>query len=539
MATKTADNLLRCLVAACAALACACEPVYPQDDANADASNGDVDAGHLSQNGGTIYGDDNTCGTSCSAPPHADATCAAGTCGYACKGDFLDCNGKVQDGCEVSIKSDPSHCGSCAGDCGSVANGAPLCIDFLCRASCDSGWASCMNNPAQCETHSDNDPYHCGDCETQCTGSIGAEPHCASGHCVFHCSPGFDDCDGNESNGCETHTVDDPHHCGACGIDCKTTGCSKGTCTCATSTQTATVAPLDLYIMMDQSGSMDLLTGTKISKWLAVTQAIQGFLGDPNSAGIGVGIQYFPVVNDSCSAADYAKPEVAIADLPASATTITASMAKHGPNGSTPTAAALTGAIQYAQAFGKNKAGHIVVVILATDGMPTGCAPLDTVAAVAKIAAAGVNSATKIRTFVIGVGTETASLNEIAVGGGTKTAFIVDVTKDVESQFALALKAIQGEAIACSYGIPVAPDGQTVDLTKVNVQITLGANTPQSLNYVATEQDCNPATGGWHFDDPVNPTTILLCATSCALPLSVTSAKVEILLGCARATANP
>jgi hypothetical protein len=517
----------------------ACEPVYPVAEPAADASDSDADAGHLQANGGTIYGDDNTCGSSCTTPAHADSSCSAGVCGYQCKGDFLDCNGKPTDGCEVSVKSDAAHCGSCAGACGLVSNGAPLCVDFVCRASCDMGWGSCMNNPAQCETNTANDPYHCGNCTTQCTGSVNAEPHCQGGQCTFHCTKGFDDCNQDSSDGCEIDTNNDPKHCGTCGLDCKGLGCSQGTCTCASSTQTAALAPLDLYFMMDQSGSMDLQTGTGATKWAAVTQAIKGFLADPSSNGIGVGMQYFPSPTSSCTAADYATPEVSIVVLPAAATTITASLAKHGPNGGTPTAAALDGAIQYALAFGKTKPGHTVAVVLATDGMPTGCAPFDTVAAVAKIASAGVGSAANIRSFVIGVGTETASLNEIAVAGGTQSAVIVDVAGNVEEQFAKALKAIQGEALACSYAIPVPPLGQTVDLTKVNVQITLSGGKPQLLNYVDSANGCKSTTGGWHFDDPANPSKILLCPTSCALPLNVSTAKVEILLGCARTTGTP
>ncbi len=533
------NNRLASWVAIAGALVClgACDPVYPALAGASDASDSDSDAGHLPPNGGTIYGDDNTCGSTCPAPAHADPTCAEGTCGYACSGDFLDCNGKPSDGCEISVKSDPAHCGSCANGCGMINNGTPICVDFLCRASCDPGWGSCQNNPAQCETHTDSDPYHCGDCTTQCTGNINAAPHCEGGQCTFHCSSGFADCNQNDVDGCEVDTNNDPHHCGTCGLDCKELGCSQGTCTCASSTQTANVAPLDLFIMMDQSGSMDLKTGTGVTKWAAIAAAIKAFVNDANSVGIAVGIQYFPLA--TCSSAEYATPEVPIADLPANATNIMASIAKHGPNGSTPTAAALDGAISYAQTYGKSHAGHTIAVVLATDGVPTGCAPLDTIPAVAKIAAAGVTSAANIRTFVIGVGTETASLNAIAVGGATKAAIIVDVAGNVEQQFAAALKAIQGQALACSYAIPLPSDGKTLDLTKVNVQITLGAGKPQMLNYVPTDKDCSSTTGGWHFDDPVTPSKILLCATSCALPLSVSTAKVEILLGCARTSAVP
>lgn len=517
---------------------CACTPVYPDLPTTSDASNSDADGGgKLPLNGGTIYGDDNTCGTSCPTPAHANSSCAEGTCGYACKSDFLDCDGKPTNGCETSIKSDPAHCGSCANGCGMVNNGTPICVDFLCRASCDPGWGSCQNNPAQCETHTDVDPYHCGDCTTQCTGKINAAPHCEGGQCTFHCSPGFADCNQDDSDGCEIDTNNDPHHCGTCGIDCKELGCSQGTCTCASSTQTASLSPLDLYIMMDQSGSMDLKTGTGVSRWAAIAAALKAFLNDSKSAGIGVGVQFFPLT--TCASSEYAKPEVTIADLPGNATTVMAAIAKHGPNGSTPTAPALDGAIQYAQTFGLTKPDHTIAVVLATDGVPTGCAPYDSIAEVAKFAAAGVKSAANVRTFVIGVGSETAALNAIAVAGGTKAAIIVDAAGNVEQQFAAALKAVQGQALACSYAIPVPGDGKTLDLTKVNVQITLGNGKPQLLNYVASDKDCNSGTGGWHFDDPVAPTKILLCATSCALPLSVSTAKVEILLGCARATATP
>ncbi len=533
----TSQNRAWAAVIAVVVSLCACEPTYPADDATAGDASGDADTSHLPPNGGTIYGDDDTCGTSCPTPAHADPTCAESVCGYACSGDFLDCNGKPLDGCEISIKSDPAHCGSCGNNCGNVVNGTPICVNFLCRASCDPGWGSCQNNPAQCETHTDVDPLHCGGCTTQCTGSINAAPHCEGGQCTFHCSPGYSDCNSNSDDGCEINTDSDPHHCGSCNLDCKGLGCSQGTCTCASSTQTASLSPLDLYIMMDQSGSMDLTTGTGVTKWAAISAAIKGFVNDAKSVGIGVGIQYFPLT--TCASSEYAKPEVPIADLPANATTIMASIAKHGPNGSTPTAAALDGAITYAQSVAATKPGHVIAVVLATDGVPTGCAPLDTIPAVAKIAAAGLTSSAAVHTFVIGVGTETASLNAIAVAGGTKSALIVDVAGNVEQQFAADLKAVQGTALACSYAIPVAPAGQNVDFNKVNVQITLSGGKPQMLNYVATEADCSATTGGWHFDNAAAPTKILLCATSCAVPLSASTAKVEILLGCARTTANP
>jgi hypothetical protein len=63
---------------------------------------------------------------------------------------------------------------------------------------------------------------------------------------------------------------------------------------CATTTQKATQLPLDLYFMMDTSGSMNDLVAAGQSKWQAVSSAMTAFVGDPASAGIGIGLQYFP-----------------------------------------------------------------------------------------------------------------------------------------------------------------------------------------------------------------------------------------------------
>jgi hypothetical protein len=75
---------------------------------------------------------------------------------------------------------------------------------------------------------------------------------------------------------------------------------------CASSTERGTELPLDLYFMLDSSGSMDDLVSAGSSKWTQVVGAITSFVGDPASAGIGVGLQYFPLdaagVPASCTA---------------------------------------------------------------------------------------------------------------------------------------------------------------------------------------------------------------------------------------------
>jgi len=65
---------------------------------------------------------------------------------------------------------------------------------------------------------------------------------------------------------------------------------------CAAKISTAQAIPLDMYIMLDTSGSMLDRTATQATKWDAVKLALESFLTDKASAGIGVGLQYFPLL---------------------------------------------------------------------------------------------------------------------------------------------------------------------------------------------------------------------------------------------------
>lgn len=57
----------------------------------------------------------------------------------------------------------------------------------------------------------------------------------------------------------------------------------------------ADVAPLDLVVVLDASGSMRLGVAGK-SRWDWVTEALSKFAMDPRSAGLGVGLDVFPLI---------------------------------------------------------------------------------------------------------------------------------------------------------------------------------------------------------------------------------------------------
>ncbi|MCA9625879.1 MAG: hypothetical protein KC731_42945 [Myxococcales bacterium] len=342
---------------------------------------------------------------------------------------------------------------------------------------------------------------------------------------------------------------------------------------CASETVDGTGVPLDMFIMLDQSGSMgDSVQGG--TKWTAVTGAINNYMALPASAGIGVGIQYFPLTTgglvcnpnpicfvdgdcgapgcgpcfgaippsfpgicmgaldtDSCNVADYATPDVAIAPLPGVATAITASMAAHSPTGGTPTAPALQGAIDHATAHAMANPSHVVLVVLATDGDPTSCTPTD-IPGIQAIAAAGFNASPSILTFVIGVGNLQANLDAIAQSGGSNAAFIVDTNQNVEQQFLDALEQIKGTALGCAYAIPVPTMGNP-DFNQVNVEWTPPGGDPQIIPKVTDPSACPPNGPGWYYNDAQNPTQILLCPYSCnEVEMASEGGQVRIVLGC-------
>jgi hypothetical protein len=63
---------------------------------------------------------------------------------------------------------------------------------------------------------------------------------------------------------------------------------------CFAQSNPAQPATLDLYLMMDTSKSMEDATSSGVTKWDAVKMAMKAFFADPQSAGIDVGLKYFP-----------------------------------------------------------------------------------------------------------------------------------------------------------------------------------------------------------------------------------------------------
>lgn len=293
--------------------------------------------------------------------------------------------------------------------------------------------------------------------------------------------------------------------------------------TCATETASVESKPIYLVFIFDKSGSM---VADNSPKWESAKAASKAFFQAQESTGVHASLTFFPdKLNYSCTAEAYAPPTVAMTALPSA--DFGKSLDQQFPNGDTPTEAALGGAIQYAKTVAANEAKDgRVAIVLVTDGIPDSTCNDNSVPAVAQLAA---SVAQTVPTYVIGVGNELTSLTQIAEGGGTKSAFIVNTNapEQIQTDFLSAVNAIKLSAIACDYAIPPAPSGQTIDRNRVTVvhRVDMTANT------LAYNPGCSGG-AGWHYDDEATPRSIQLCDASCTTA-KTTPGKLEVSFGCA------
>jgi len=73
---------------------------------------------------------------------------------------------------------------------------------------------------------------------------------------------------------------------------------------CAAESQAAKQVPVDLLLLVDRSGSMTYKTPGGKSKWELAQDALVAFVKDGKSAGMGVGLQYFPLLKTCQSDAE-------------------------------------------------------------------------------------------------------------------------------------------------------------------------------------------------------------------------------------------
>jgi hypothetical protein len=103
----------------------------------------------------------------------------------------------------------------CGQSCGACTDGL-TCQDGQCVSTCAPGLTDCSGNCVDLQA----DTANCGTCGTECSFPH-ATATCQDGACTLGtCDAGWDTCDGDPENGCETNLLHDLSHCGACGNAC-------------------------------------------------------------------------------------------------------------------------------------------------------------------------------------------------------------------------------------------------------------------------------------------------------------------------------
>jgi hypothetical protein len=303
---------------------------------------------------------------------------------------------------------------------------------------------------------------------------------------------------------------------------------------CVTDTAEARLTPLDIALAVDTSYSMDF-----DAKWQSVSGALLTFASAPRYKNLGVALEFFPELAQ-CSVSDYTVPAVPMTELPAAEAPLRSAVTAQRMAGGTPLVQVLSGMGSYVKTHASQHVDRRAVLVLATDGIPDDtCAgqsftPPNSLTNAAAMARQLAEGTPPIPVFVIGVGSELAALDQIAVAGGTQRAILVEVGSDTNRKFLNALDGIRRRSLGCEYAIP-APSTGEIDFAAVNVRFSQAGSEAETFFYVANAAACGAeARGSWHYDDAARPTKIVLCPSTCSRVSSATDGRVDTVFGCKR-----
>ncbi|HYO96249.1 MAG TPA: vWA domain-containing protein [Polyangiaceae bacterium] len=341
---------------------------------------------------------------------------------------------------------------------------------------------------------------------------------------------------------------------------------------CALGSVQAVPAPLDMYVLLDRSGSMNLprpmpVGATKMgggdcnvgdsvaSRWCYSINALDAFFGSATAVGTGVALQFFPAGDCKSSESPFlysccssgaccrgvpeAIPMVALSDLPQARGPLAAALNAQVPWADrTPIEAALRGMIQGTASA--RRPGRQMMGLLITDGGPEGCQ--SNASALAKLVRDH-RTTTGIPTYVVGTtGAAFSWLETIAEAGGAQPhtdrcaggvspCHFYSVGSGQPDVFITVLQRIRRSAIACRFEMPKSNSG-LIDPKAIQLSFTPTAGgAPVRVNRVNGLSACGPS-AGFYYDDLSAPKYLQLCPASCDAFRANDGGKVDILLGC-------
>ncbi len=175
-----------------------------------------------------------------------DEGCSGCTSDAACQdGDVCNGSERCMIGTGQCVGGTPLNCatsnpctvGTCNPTSGCVSTNVPA--GTSCPGGTCDGTGSCVSTCTPPQTNCSGmcvdtavDRNNCGGCGQVCPTFPNSMQACAAGVCtIAGCNPGFANCNGNVSDGCEINTRTDRNNCGACGHACDLgQNCTSGVC---------------------------------------------------------------------------------------------------------------------------------------------------------------------------------------------------------------------------------------------------------------------------------------------------------------------
>jgi hypothetical protein len=251
------------------------------------------------------------------------------------------------------------------------------------------------------------------------------------------------------------------------------------------------------------------------SRWARATRSIEAF-SRRSELPIRLGLGFFPLLigvtqTPTCDHIPYTNPNVPI-QVAHDGVAISQAIAAQSPGNETWTRPALEGALSFAFYWtvndhpGDPPARLPPSVVLLTAALPTGCG--GTVDDLVHAAAASFGS-TRIRTHVVAIGADAHGLEPVAVAGGTHRVY-VSPSGDLDEIFA----RIARSRLVCD--VPFEPPFNQPDVSRLEVRARLTNSEPMAVIPKRANPESCGAEGGWFLEPPANPTTLMLCPSTCA-----------------------
>jgi hypothetical protein len=320
---------------------------------------------------------------------------------------------------------------------------------------------------------------------------------------------------------------------------------------CATATAPVKRDPIYMLMVLDGSGSM-----ASDYKWAAIVPALEAFIDDLAASGdasFGLGLTVFSDTLDGTGGiGPYAKMDVPIAYVDAThAARLHARLDPARPKAETPTYAVLSGQYPLLEAFTPAPpllASGKKVLVFMSDGVPF--PDLDGTAKPKSIQLVKDELAKGLLTFSVGIGFtfpydpqvyDPLFMAQIALAGGTATKDCMpDETKfaqnmchfqitpggnqsalQLEQEMLIAFDKIRATVTSCELTLDKSGP---IDPALVNVVFTDARNVEQIIPESATD--------GWTYDDPRNPSKVILNGQACQDMKDNPRGRVIVVLGC-------